>query len=72
MTLLRYDSKQRKLWVWRQRIHHGPVGLLMAAALVRWHRRWAVACVLWGLTDIRDAGVWFVLGDQLSLTQLDT
>jgi hypothetical protein len=66
MTLLHYDSKRRRLWIWRQRIHHGPVGCLLAAALVMWHPRWALACALWGLSDIHDLNVWFVLGEQFS------
>lgn len=63
-ALLRYDSKKRRVWIWHQRIHHGPVGCLLAIALAKWHPRWAVLCALWGLSDIHDWHVWFVVGGQ--------
>jgi hypothetical protein len=65
MTLFRYDAKQRRLWIAQQRIHHGPIGCFLAAALAWKHPRWAILAACWGITDVRDIKIWFKLGSQV-------
>lgn len=64
MTLLRYDAKRRRLWIAQQRIHHGPIGCLLAALLVKRHPLWALLCACWGVSDWHDLRMWFRLGSQ--------
>ena len=51
--IVRYDDARKRVWVGSQRLHHGLVGTLLAAA---------------GLAlmahDWRDRGVWFARGPQ--------
>lgn len=39
--LWRYDREKRRVWVAGKRIHHGPVGLVLAVvgAVICWHDR---------------------------------
>ena len=49
--VFRYDRDRRRVWIARQRVHHGPVGLiavLLGIALV--------------LHDWKDRTIWFVRG----------
>ena len=59
MSLVRYDTNQQKLWIARQRIHHGAVGCVLAATLMKRFPRFAFIAMCWGVTDIRDYRYWF-------------
>ena len=51
--VIRYDAKQRRLWVLGQRVHHGTTGIVLAAV--------GAALVA---HDWKDRPVWFQRGQQ--------
>jgi hypothetical protein len=76
MSVLRYDSKARRLWIAGQRCHHGATGAIMsgaaAAALVAGRRqlRTLLIALTGGLLmvhDWHDRALWFKPGAQLDV-----
>lgn len=72
MRILQYNPKQQRLWICGQRIHHGPIGILLCILIfldgrVQRPERFALAFLiaLWGLSDLPDRKVWFLRGPQL-------
>ena len=53
-SLLRYDSRRRRVWIAGQRVHHGLTGVLLLAT--------GAALIV---HDWKDRSLWFKLGRDM-------
>ena len=58
VSVVRYDSKQRRVWVGSQRLHHGSIGVVLTLV--------GLALVV---HDRHDARWWFAFGDAQAVIE---